>query len=222
MYPGSIRTESIDSIDHDYPDHRFQVTHIDGRENIVSRGEIQLTDRDLIYFSSSRIPYRWPINSIRKYGIDRDNKFVFEAGRRCPRGEGIFAFRLSRAAELADRLKEKIEHAPACEATLNPQQDEILMNNHLNRLSASHQQTFISDDDHKPRDQLVPHLPQFDFASSENKRDAATSTDTQEINQSSLQAAINPETADLQPLSYAMISFNATEVLKDIAAERGK
>ena len=97
MYPGSIRTDSIDSMDHDYPDCRFQVANIDERGNEVSRGELHLTDRDLMYFRPSRFPTRWPIGYIRRYGCSEEgNKFIFEAGRRCQTGEAIFAFRLSR------------------------------------------------------------------------------------------------------------------------------
>lgn len=106
MYPGSIRTESIESID-DHSGYRFQVTNVDQDKNEVSRGELQLTDKDLIYFKPGKFPTRWPINSIRRYGwSEKMNLFSFEAGRRCPSGEAMYAFRLSRGAELFIRLKE--------------------------------------------------------------------------------------------------------------------
>lgn len=79
--------------------------------NEVSRGQLQLTDRDLIYYRPGKFPTRWPIGYIRRYGCSNDgNKFVFEAGRRCPTGEAIFAYRLSRASDLVERLREKIEN----------------------------------------------------------------------------------------------------------------
>ena len=34
----------------------------------------------------------WPLKSLRRYGAD-DDVFSFESGRRCPMGEGIFAFK---------------------------------------------------------------------------------------------------------------------------------
>lgn len=109
MYPGSIRTESIESID-DYSESRFQVANIDQDGNEVSQGELQLTDKDLIYFRPGKFPTRWPIDYIRRYGCSKEmNIFSFEAGRRCPSGEAIYAFRLGRGAELVDRLRRKID-----------------------------------------------------------------------------------------------------------------
>lgn len=107
MYPGSIRTESIESMDSMDSGYRFQVTNVDQDKNEVSRGELQLTDKDLIYFKPGKFPTRWPINSIRRYGwSEKMNLFSFEAGRRCPSGEAMYAFRLSRGADLLNRLKE--------------------------------------------------------------------------------------------------------------------
>lgn len=106
MYPGSIRTESIESID-DHSKYRFHATNVDQDKNDVSRGELQLTEKDLIYYKPGKFPTRWPINSIRRYGwSEKMNLFSFEAGRRCPSGEAMYAFRLSRGAELILRLKE--------------------------------------------------------------------------------------------------------------------
>lgn len=110
MYPGSIRTESIESMEHCYPDFRFQAANIDEQGNVVSQGELQITDGDLIYFKPSKFPTRWPLDCIRRYGcMDHGEKFVFEAGRKCSTGQAIYAFRLSRAADLVERLKEKID-----------------------------------------------------------------------------------------------------------------
>lgn len=112
MYPG-IRTESIESVDHDYQICRFQVTNIDDERKEVSRGELQLTDKDLIYFRPSRHPVLWPICCIRKFGCNKQgNIFIFESGRRCVTGEAIFGFHLSKATDLVNQLRERIEKAP--------------------------------------------------------------------------------------------------------------
>lgn len=106
MYPNSIRTESIESME--CPECRFQCSNIDEEEKEVSKGILQLTDKDLIYFRPGGFPTRWPLNCIRRYGYnDEKNIFVFFAGRLCPTGEAIFAFRL----KLADlvKLRENIE-----------------------------------------------------------------------------------------------------------------
>lgn len=107
MYPDIIRTESIESMEHDC---RFQAANIDEQGNEISRGELQITNDDLIYFKPSKFPTRWPLNYIRRYGcIDASQKFVFEVGRKCSTGQAIFAFRLSRGNELVEKLNEKIE-----------------------------------------------------------------------------------------------------------------
>lgn len=107
MYPDIIRTESIESMEHDC---RFQAANIDEHGNEISRGELQITNDDLIYFKPSKFPTRWPLNYIRRYGcIDESQKFVFEVGRKCSTGQAIFAFRLNRGNELVEKLNEKIE-----------------------------------------------------------------------------------------------------------------
>lgn len=111
MYPDMIRTESIESMDHDC---RFHAANIDEQGNEISRGELQITNDDLIYFKPSKFPTRWPLNYIRRYGCIQDGqKFVFEVGRKCETGQAIYAFRLSRGAELVEKLSEKIENQMA-------------------------------------------------------------------------------------------------------------
>lgn len=111
MYPDMIRTDSIESMDHDC---RFHAANIDEQGNEISRGELQITNDDLIYFKPSKFPTRWPLNYIRRYGCIQDGqKFVFEVGRKCETGQAIYAFHLSRGAELVEKLSEKIENQMA-------------------------------------------------------------------------------------------------------------
>lgn len=132
MYPNSIRTESIESMD--CPECRFQCSNIDEEEKEVSKGILQLTDKDLIYFRPGGFPTRWPLNCIRQYGYDDErNIFVFFAGRRCPTGEAIFAFRL----KLADlvKLRENIERYSSNETRNENQYEDQPMNvNHANSI----------------------------------------------------------------------------------------
>lgn len=132
MYPGSIRTESIESMEHDYPNsryqvsmrkgltsiitnneliqaHLFQVTNINEEGRETSKGELQLTDKDLIYFIPGKFPTCWRIDCIRRYGCtETGDIFVFESGRSSTTGEATFAFRINRGPELVTKLKEKI------------------------------------------------------------------------------------------------------------------
>ena len=97
-------------MEHGYPDCIFQAANIDERDNEVSRGFLQITESDLMYFKPSKHPTRWPLDCIRRYGCtDHGEKFVFEAGRKCSTGHAIYAFRLTRGTELVEKLREKID-----------------------------------------------------------------------------------------------------------------
>ena len=98
---------SIESIDQD---HKFLATNIDEQGNEISRGELHVTADDISYLIPNKVPICWPLDSIRRYGcIDSGQKLIFEAGRKCGTGQGIYAFRLYRARECVDRLNEKID-----------------------------------------------------------------------------------------------------------------
>ena len=49
----------------------------------------------------------WPLKYLRKYGCDRDI-FSFEAGRKCPGGEGLYAFSTKKASQLFDIVARNI------------------------------------------------------------------------------------------------------------------
>ena len=50
---------------------------------------------------------RWPLKSLRRYGAE-DDVFSIEAGRKCPTGPGIYAFRCRRASSLLKVLQDTI------------------------------------------------------------------------------------------------------------------
>lgn len=189
MYPGSIRTESIESIEHAYQDCSFQATNIDEHGNEVSRGELQITDDNLIYFKPSKFPTRWPIDCIRRYGCMHDGeKFVFEVGRKCSTGEAIYAFRLNQnAQELVLKLSEKIEK---------------LSNSHRLQGSSSIYNEGGGQDQNNNHRGICRVRKQL--------RDASTITDHSTHQDSK-------EVSDPRPLSYAMIDFDTTKALNESA-----
>lgn len=188
MYPGSIRTESIESMEHCYPDCRFQASNIDEQDNEISRGELQITENDLIYFRPSKHPTRWPLDCIRRYGCtDHGDRFVFEVGRKCSTGQAIFAFRLSRGAELVQVLKEKIDKS----STMEPIPKPASMSCGAGVCGGGSHQADLN---------------------RQRKKDASTSTDNQ-INRS----LEDRGSSDPKPLSYALIDFDTTKALTESA-----
>jgi fibroblast growth factor receptor substrate 2 len=89
--------------DDDGNQRRFHVKNLDDENRVVGEGELEVTDTHLVLYSKSQ-PIKWPLKYLRRYGYD-DNLFSFEAGRRCPTGEGIYAFS-TRNAEAIFRLVE--------------------------------------------------------------------------------------------------------------------
>ncbi len=69
----------------------FVVSAINDKGKVTSEGTIKITETDLILHRKGRED-KWPLKSLRRYGAE-DDIFSFESGRRCPMGEGIFAFR---------------------------------------------------------------------------------------------------------------------------------
>ncbi|KAF2976158.1 hypothetical protein EK904_005944 [Melospiza melodia maxima] len=69
---------------------------------------MELTRRELILHSHKRDAVRWPYLSLRRYGFD-SNLFSFESGRRCHTGQGIFAFKCSRAEEIFNLLQDLMQ-----------------------------------------------------------------------------------------------------------------
>ena len=69
---------------------------------------MEVTPTELIYIDSkTRESWRWPRKYLRNYGCDGD-VFSFEAGRKCPGGEGLYAFSSKRASLLFDTVAKNI------------------------------------------------------------------------------------------------------------------
>uniref|UniRef100_A0A6G1SQ44 Fibroblast growth factor receptor substrate 2 n=1 Tax=Aceria tosichella TaxID=561515 RepID=A0A6G1SQ44_9ACAR len=106
-------------------DNKFTASNIDEQGNDISRGQLHVTDDAIVYLMTNKAPISWPLDCIRRYGcIDSGKKLIFEAGRKCSTGQGIYAFRLSRARECVDRLNEMINSK---ESRLNRQTNESPM-----------------------------------------------------------------------------------------------
>lgn len=79
--------------------HLFRVDNINDEGISMWSGELTINHVELTILRANRAPTRWPLQSIRRYGFDQDI-FTIESGRRCATGQGIFAFRCSRAEQL--------------------------------------------------------------------------------------------------------------------------
>uniref|UniRef100_A0A4W4F647 IRS-type PTB domain-containing protein n=1 Tax=Electrophorus electricus TaxID=8005 RepID=A0A4W4F647_ELEEL len=96
-----------DSIQDTHPT-KFKVTNVDDEGNELGSGTMELTQTELILHTRKRDAIRWPYLCLRRYGYD-SNLFSFESGRRCQTGQGIFAFKCSRAEEIFNLLQELMQ-----------------------------------------------------------------------------------------------------------------
>lgn len=159
----------------------------------------------MIYYRPGKVPTRWPLNSLRRYGTDRDTVFIFEAGRSSPM-EGIFAFQLNRTADLnrlANRIKEIMEKLSTNDPTNN---NPIKHDQNVHILSRQYVP------DQQPQGN-VPSISETFNNQYQKKRDATTSTDN---NQSPNTYNIDTQ-SDPRPLSYVLIDFDTTKALEESA-----
>ncbi|XP_038018670.1 fibroblast growth factor receptor substrate 3 isoform X3 [Motacilla alba alba] len=85
-----------------------RVTNVDDEGRELGSGVMELTQRELVLHTRKRDAVRWPYLSLRRYGFDA-NLFSFESGRRCHTGQGIFAFKCSRAEEIFNLLQDLMQ-----------------------------------------------------------------------------------------------------------------
>uniref|UniRef100_A0A8B9TKE7 Fibroblast growth factor receptor substrate 3 n=1 Tax=Anas platyrhynchos TaxID=8839 RepID=A0A8B9TKE7_ANAPL len=96
-----------DSIPDNHPS-KFKVTNVDDEGNELGSGIMELTQTELILHTHKRDAVQWPYLCLRRYGYD-SNLFSFESGRRCQTGQGIFAFKCSRAEEIFNLLQDLMQ-----------------------------------------------------------------------------------------------------------------
>ena len=122
--------------------HHFDVYNVDARLFKHSKGQIQITSNQMIYQKSdidandpesnnsqsntspidaSQHQIVWPLNGLRRYGHYKDI-FLFESGRKCATGEGLFAFKCAKAKRLSNELHKAIMQnaSSLCNLQRNP------------------------------------------------------------------------------------------------------
>ncbi|RZC41078.1 IRS domain containing protein [Asbolus verrucosus] len=85
----------------------FQVSNVNDQGDLVSPGQLEVTETELVLYQRGKHPTIWPLRSLRKYGFDSEI-FSFECGRRCPTGQGIYAFRCRKAEQLFNIVQHNI------------------------------------------------------------------------------------------------------------------
>ena len=90
------------------PNNVFKVRNINEEKRLVQKGLMEVTTGDLVYTDGRSLEqWVWPLKYLRKYGCDGE-VFTFEAGRKCPGGEGLYAFETRKASQLFDLVARNI------------------------------------------------------------------------------------------------------------------
>lgn len=85
----------------------FQVMNVDDLGNLITPGQLEITEADIILYQRDKNPIKWPLCYLRRYGHDAEI-FSFESGRKCSTGQGIYAFKCRRADDLFHLVQSKI------------------------------------------------------------------------------------------------------------------
>ena len=86
----------------------FLVKNINEDKHLVQKGHLEVSITELIYTDdNSNDRWTWPLRYLRKYGCDGE-VFSFEAGRKCPGGEGLYAFASKRASKIFELVARNI------------------------------------------------------------------------------------------------------------------
>ena len=125
----------LDLYQQDSSSQHFEVYNVDAKLFKHSKGHITIKNNQMTYEKCSTTPppdmisvdhidqhqINWPLNGIRRYGHYKDI-FLFESGRKCPAGEGLFAFKCNKAKRLSNELHKAIlvNASSLCNLQRNP------------------------------------------------------------------------------------------------------
>lgn len=115
---------------------KFKVVNVDDDGNELGAGIMELTEDELVLRTRKCDAVKWPYLCLRRYGYD-SNLFSFESGRRCQTGQGIFAFKCSRAEEIFNMLQDimhnnsiSVVEEPVFEPTLTQAEPDLPLTPH--------------------------------------------------------------------------------------------
>ena len=114
----------------------FKVVNINDNKSQVQKGVMEVTLTELVYVDGkTKEDWHWPLKYLRKYGCDGD-VFTFEAGRKCPGGEGLYAFSANKANILFDMVAKNINQGDLSPVP-EPQPPVVSMDFPLRRTSTA-------------------------------------------------------------------------------------
>ncbi|XP_071502209.1 uncharacterized protein [Diadema antillarum] len=87
---------------------RFKVHNVNESGQVVKKGQLEVTNVDLILHVINSEPVKWPLRCLRRYGYDA-KIFSFESGRRCATGPGIYAFKSKHASQIFQLVQENAQ-----------------------------------------------------------------------------------------------------------------
>lgn len=88
----------------------FQVMNVNDQNKPIARGHLEITEINIIFHQDGKQqPTTWPLRCLRRYGFD-SKLFSFESGRRCPTGEGIYAFKCKKARDLFNLVQTNVQY----------------------------------------------------------------------------------------------------------------
>ncbi|KAF5394534.1 hypothetical protein PHET_11216 [Paragonimus heterotremus] len=97
----------------------YEASLLDCQLRVVCKGKVELRSYELI-FRDHNTNLKWPLWSLRWYGA-KLSLFVFESGRRCPSGPGLFLFKCKHSKQLSSCLAKQISYILKRTVTSNHQ-----------------------------------------------------------------------------------------------------
>ncbi len=158
------------------PYEEFNVTNINDQHRLVHSGVMYVTDSDLVYIDKkSHEKWEWPLKFLRRYGCE-GYVFSFEAGRKCPSGEGLYAFNCKRANALFNQVAQNISqgHLEPTEPELPERNADVPFPPKINHVSNGSSSTLT-----RPVPDIPTTLPPIPPPANENGRSNTNYTDLQ-------------------------------------------